>query len=113
MPIEIPGTSEIYKEVRFMTMTWLGFLVLIVIAAIVGSIGQALVGFSRGGCLVSAVVGFIGAYLGIWLSRELGLPELLTVNIDGEPFPIIWSIIGSAILAAVLSLISGRRRVFR
>jgi uncharacterized membrane protein YeaQ/YmgE (transglycosylase-associated protein family) len=92
-------------------MSWLGFIVLVVIAAVVGSIGQALVGFSRGGCIVSAVVGFIGALLGMWLSRQLGLPELFTVNIDGEPFPIIWSIIGSAILAGLLSLISGRRRV--
>lgn len=92
-------------------MSWLGFLILVVIAAIVGSIGQALVGFSRGGCLVSAVVGFIGAYLGLWLSRQLGLPELFTINIDGEQFPIIWSIIGSAILAGILSLISGRRRI--
>jgi uncharacterized membrane protein YeaQ/YmgE (transglycosylase-associated protein family) len=91
-------------------MTWLGLVVLVIVAAIVGSIGQALVGFSRGGCLAAAVVGFIGAFLGMWLSRELGLPELFTVNIDGEPFPIIWSIIGSAILAAGLSLISGRRR---
>lgn len=94
-------------------MTWLGFLVLFLIAAIVGSIGQALVGFSRGGCLISAVVGFIGALLGMWLSRQIGLPELFTVNIDGEPFPIVWSIIGSAIFAAILSLFSGRRRVLR
>lgn len=92
-------------------MSWLGFIVLVIIAAVVGSIGQALVGFSRGGCIVSAVVGFIGALLGMWLSRELGLPELFTVNIDGEPFPIVWSIIGSAIFAGILSLISGRRRV--
>jgi uncharacterized membrane protein YeaQ/YmgE (transglycosylase-associated protein family) len=92
-------------------MTWLGFLILVIIAAIVGSIGQALVGFSRGGCLVSAVVGFIGALLGMWLSRQLGLPELFTVTIEGEPFPVVWSIIGSAIFAGGLSLISGRRRV--
>jgi uncharacterized membrane protein YeaQ/YmgE (transglycosylase-associated protein family) len=93
-------------------MSWLGFLILILIAAIVGSIGQALVGFSRGGCILSAVVGFVGAYLGMWLSRQFGLPELFTVNIDGESFPLIWSIIGSAILAAILNLISGRRRVY-
>jgi uncharacterized membrane protein YeaQ/YmgE (transglycosylase-associated protein family) len=91
-------------------MTWLGFLVLVVVAAVVGSIGQALAGYSRGGCLISAVVGFIGALLGTWLSRELGLPELFTVNIDGEPFPIVWSIIGSALFAGVLSLMSSRRR---
>lgn len=90
-------------------MSLLGFLLLLLIAAICGSIGQALVGFSRGGCLISIVVGFIGAYLGIWLSAQLGLPELWTVNIEGQNFPILWSIIGSALFTAVLSLISRGR----
>jgi uncharacterized membrane protein YeaQ/YmgE (transglycosylase-associated protein family) len=90
-------------------MTLFGFLLLLLIAAICGSIGQALVGFSRGGCLVSIVVGFIGAYLGLWLSAQLGLPELWTVSIEGQNFPILWSIIGSALFTAVLSLISRGR----
>lgn len=66
-----------------------------IIAAVAGSLGQALAGYSLGGCLISAVVGFIGAFLGLWLSRQLGLPAPLTVTVDGEPFPILWSIIGS------------------
>jgi uncharacterized membrane protein YeaQ/YmgE (transglycosylase-associated protein family) len=90
-------------------MTLFGFLLLLLIAAICGSIGQALVGFTRGGCLISIVVGFIGAYLGLWLSAQLGLPELWTVNIEGQNFPILWSIIGSALFTAVLSLISRGR----
>lgn len=63
-----------------------------------------------GGCIISAVVGFIGAFLGLWLSRQLGLPAPLTVTVDGEPFPILWSIIGSALYTAVLGFLSGRRR---
>jgi uncharacterized membrane protein YeaQ/YmgE (transglycosylase-associated protein family) len=59
--------------------------------------------------LVSIVVGFIGAYLGLWLSAQLGLPELWTVSIEGQNFPILWSIIGSALFTAVLSLISRGR----
>lgn len=90
-------------------MSLFGFLLLLLIAAICGSIGQALVGYSSGGCLISIVVGFIGAYLGLWLSAQLGLPELWTVNIEGESFPILWSIIGSALFTAVLSLISRGR----
>jgi len=88
----------------------LGLLILILIAAVAGSIGQAIAGYSVGGCLVSAVVGFIGAFLGQWISRELGLPAPWTITVDGEPFPILWSIIGSALFTAVLSLIGGRRR---
>lgn len=91
-------------------MTLLDFLVLLLIAAITGSLGQAMAGYSLGGCLISAIVGFIGALLGLWLARQLGLPELLTVNVGGEPFPIIWSIVGSAIFAAIIGLLGRSRR---
>lgn len=90
-------------------MSLLGLIILLIIAAVAGSLGQAIAGYSPGGCLVSAVVGFIGAFLGLWLSRELGLPAPFTITVDGEPFPILWSIIGSALFTAVLGLISGRR----
>jgi uncharacterized membrane protein YeaQ/YmgE (transglycosylase-associated protein family) len=92
-------------------MTLLGFLVLLVIAAIAGSLGQAIAGYSLGGCLMSILVGFVGAFLGLWIARQLGLPEWLTIQIQGESFPLIWSIIGSAILSAVLGLILRRRPV--
>lgn len=90
-------------------MSLVGFVVLMLIAAICGSIGQAIAGFSRGGCLIAAIVGFIGAVLGMWLAEQLGLPEVFPVTIEGETFPILWSIIGSALFSAVLSLLSGRR----
>lgn len=85
------------------------FLILLIIAGICGSLAQALVGYSRGGCLVSVVIGFIGALLGTWLAGKLGLPELLALNIGGSSFPIVWTIIGASLFVAVLSLISGRR----
>ena len=86
-------------------MTLIGFLVLLLIAAICGGIGQSLAGYSLGGCVVSIVVGFIGAYLGSWLAGKLGLPELFTINIEGKPFPIIWAIIGSAVLTFIIALL--------
>jgi uncharacterized membrane protein YeaQ/YmgE (transglycosylase-associated protein family) len=92
-------------------MSLVGFLVLLVIAAIAGSLGQAIAGYSVGGCLVSIIIGFIGAYLGLWLAQQLGLPELFTINIDGQPFPVVWSIIGSALLALLFGLLT-RRRVY-
>jgi uncharacterized membrane protein YeaQ/YmgE (transglycosylase-associated protein family) len=84
-------------------------LILLLVAGICGAIGQAIVGYSRGGCLVSIALGFIGALLGMWLAGALGLPELFAVNIGGKNFPIIWSIIGAAIFVAILSLITRRR----
>ena len=95
-------------------MTVMSFIVLLVIAAIAGGIGQALAGYSLGGCLVSTVVGFIGAFLGLWLARQFGLPEFFTISVGGETFPVIWSIIGSFILALTVGLLtSGRRRRVR
>jgi uncharacterized membrane protein YeaQ/YmgE (transglycosylase-associated protein family) len=92
-------------------MDLLGFAVLFVIAAIAGAIGQSLAGYSLGGCLISGIVGFIGAFLGMWLANSLGLPELLTINIQGQAFPILWSIIGSFLFTLVVGLISrGTRR---
>ncbi|MFB2938802.1 hypothetical protein ACE1B6_26415 [Aerosakkonemataceae cyanobacterium BLCC-F154] len=87
-------------------MSLLELILLLVIAAICGSVGQTLVGYSAGGCLISIIVGIIGAYIGIWVANEFSLPVLYTLNIGGKPFPIIWSIIGSAIFAAVLALIN-------
>lgn len=87
-------------------MTFLEILLLLLIAGICGSIGQAIAGYSRGGCLVSIVLGFIGALLGSWMSTQMGLPELFNVEIGGNNFPIIWSIIGSVIFVVVVGLIT-------
>jgi uncharacterized membrane protein YeaQ/YmgE (transglycosylase-associated protein family) len=95
-------------------MTLTELLVLLVIAAICGGIGQSLAGYDLGGCLVSIVVGFIGAYIGMAIAGRFGLPEIFTIKIGGKAFPIIWSIIGSALFTFIVALIrraiSGPRR---
>jgi len=91
-------------------MTVGGLLLLLLIAAVSGSIAQALVGYSHGGCVVSVVVGYSGALIGWWLADLLNLPLLWQGNIQGQNFPINWSIIGGALFVAVLNLITGRRR---
>ncbi|ANE52755.1 GlsB/YeaQ/YmgE family stress response membrane protein [Flavisolibacter tropicus] len=86
-------------------MTLVGFLVLLVIAAICGAVGQSLAGYDLGGCLVSIVVGFIGAYIGLWIAGKFGLPRMFEISIEGKPFPIIWAVIGSAIFTVLVALI--------
>lgn len=86
-------------------MTILDFLVLLAVASICGAIGQALVGYSVGGCLLSSVVGFVGALIGGWLGRVFGLPEILAISIGSQVFPVLWSIVGSAVLVAFLALL--------
>ena len=95
-------------------MTFLDFLILLLIAGVCGMLGQAISGSARGGVLVSIALGFIGALLGLWLARALNLPEPFAVQVgEGTPaFPVIWSIIGSALFVAVINLLT-RRPVIR
>ena len=90
-------------------MTVLDFVILLVVAGICGSLGQAITGYSRGGCLVSVALGFIGAVIGLWLARRMGLPEFFPVHIGNTSFPIVWSIIGSSLFVAVITLLTRRR----
>lgn len=90
-------------------MTLFGFLVLLLIAAICGSIGQSLAGYDLGGCFVSMIVGFIGAYIGIWIAGYFGLPEIFVIVIQGKHFPIVWAVIGSALFTLIMALL---RRIF-
>lgn len=89
-------------------MGFFEFLLLLFIAGICGSIGQSIAGYSKGGCVVSIVVGFIGALLGSWISDRMNLPELLDVTIGGSSFPVIWSIIGSVIFVVIVGLLTNQ-----
>jgi uncharacterized membrane protein YeaQ/YmgE (transglycosylase-associated protein family) len=90
-------------------MSLVDLLLLLLVAGVCGALGQAIGGFSRGGCLVSIALGFIGALLGLWLARNVGLPEPLPVEVGGRTFPVIWAIIGSALFVAVISFIARSR----
>lgn len=89
-------------------MTIIDFLLLLLVAGICGSIAQAIVGYSRGGCLASIALGLIGALLGAWLARAFNLPEILSVQFGTQPFPIVWSIIGASLFVAMVCLLAGR-----
>lgn len=93
-------------------MTLIELILLLLIAAVVGLIAQSLAGYWRGGLLLAIVLGFVGALVGTWLARSLGLPELLTVSIGGVTFPIVWAIIGAALLVGLVGLVGrgGRGR---
>ncbi|MDJ0960276.1 MAG: hypothetical protein QNJ88_06430 [Acidimicrobiia bacterium] len=88
----------------------ISFIVLLIVASILGSIGAAIAGKKETGCLVSIALGFIGAMLGRWISQQLEFSDIWTLTIRDTEIPVFWTIAGSALFVAVLNLLSGRGR---
>jgi uncharacterized membrane protein YeaQ/YmgE (transglycosylase-associated protein family) len=84
-------------------------ILLIVIAALCGALGQAISGYSLGGLVVSIVVGFIGAVLGRWFYLAANPPELWILQVGNVQFPVIWSIIGATVFALFVAMFQRRR----
>jgi len=91
-------------------MTLISLLLLLLVAGVIGSIGQGIAGFETGGCLVSIAIGFIGAFVGAWLGQVLGFGDVFVVEVGGTTFPILWSIIGASVFVALIRMISGAGR---
>src|SRR5438128_1359517 len=89
-----PGTNRlvvvavfpmVLVDERRSAMTLLEFFLLLIIAGVCGSLAQAIAGYTHGGCLVSIVLGLIGALLGTWLARALGIGEFLNIQVGDRP----------------------------
>jgi uncharacterized membrane protein YeaQ/YmgE (transglycosylase-associated protein family) len=79
-------------------MTLVEFVVYVLIAGICGSLARAFGGGTAGGFVVSILLGFFGAVVGMSFARTFRLPTLVSVAIGGHPFPIVWSILGGIVL---------------
>lgn len=90
-----------------MEFTLLGLLALLALSLVVGLVAQRIVGYP-GGLLAATGTGFVGALIGMLLANATGLPELLAVDLGGMRFPIAWAILGSIVLLAIVSLVTGR-----
>ena len=90
-------------------MTLVDFVLLLCIAGLFGALGQALAGQSRGGCILSLSIGFVGAIAGVWTAWSASLPPIFVVDLGGGNFPVFWAIVGSALFVAVLRMLAGRR----
>ncbi len=88
------------------SITLPGLVVTLIIAALIGALAQLILGYTRGGCLMSLLVGLVGALLGSWIASILQMPPILELGgVD-----VIWTLIGSAVFVLILSLVMGGRR---
>jgi uncharacterized membrane protein YeaQ/YmgE (transglycosylase-associated protein family) len=85
-------------------MTVAGFLLLVVVGAICGAIAEFIVGWSRGGFVMAAVIGFAGAMIGNWGAPRIHLPSYFTMQVEGHTIEVLWAILGAVALLFVLSL---------
>lgn len=90
-------------------MSFWEFVILLIIAGVCGSIGQAISGYSRGGCLLSIVIGFIGALIGMGLADFFNLPDIFMVHAGNVTFPVVWSIIGATLFVAVVGFLTRKK----
>ncbi len=91
-----------------MTISLSTFFLLLVIATFCALLGKVMSGKPRGGVLVSIVFGFAGAYLAPWFARSLKLPQPLAGQVDGQPFSIVWAVVGAAFFVSLLHMVSKR-----
>ncbi len=84
------------------------FILLLIVAAVIGSLGAAIAGRREQGCVVNILVGFIGGLVGRWLSRTLEISDPANLTIGETTFPLLWSIAGAALFVAVITLLTGR-----
>ena len=85
----------------------MGLIAWVVLGLIAGLIAKALMpGKDPGGCIITVIIGIVGAVLGGFLATMLGFGGISGFDLRS----IFIAILGSFILLAIWRMISGRRR---
>jgi uncharacterized membrane protein YeaQ/YmgE (transglycosylase-associated protein family) len=83
-----------------------GILGWIVFGVIVGAVAKLVMpGKDPGGFIITMVLGIVGAVLGGWVGRAMGLYQ------EGEPAGFIMAVVGAILVLAIYRATVGRRRV--
>ncbi|UCC72151.1 MAG: hypothetical protein JSV86_17560 [Gemmatimonadota bacterium] len=91
-------------------MSLIEFGILAVVAAACAALGQFISGYSRGGCPVSFIVAFLGAFLGPGVAAKLGIHEPLVVPLGPARLNLVSSVAGALILVVLVNLITRKRK---
>jgi uncharacterized membrane protein YeaQ/YmgE (transglycosylase-associated protein family) len=87
-------------------MTLLEFIILLVLAAVLGVLSQRLLGYKLGGLFVSIVLGFLGGLVGKLMYGWFSLPIIFSVTLGNESFPVLWSMIGALLVTFLFGLVA-------
>ena len=83
-----------------------GILGWIIIGGIAGGIAKLLMpGKDPGGCIITILLGIVGAFVAGWLGQAVGWYDA------GEGAGFIAAIVGAFIILAIYRIVAGRRRV--
>lgn len=85
-------------------MDILEFTYLFIIVGLCTIITHSILNLSKAGVIIAAIIGTMGAVIGVVIVRMLHVPELLTIYVAREPIPVIWSIMGSGMFAIVFCI---------
>jgi uncharacterized membrane protein YeaQ/YmgE (transglycosylase-associated protein family) len=86
----------------------MGLIAWIILGLIAGAIAKwVMPGPDPGGCVVTIIIGVVGALLGGWLSTLLGFGGL-TGQLDWRS--LIIAVLGAIVLLAIWRMLRGRRR---
>ena len=81
-----------------------GILGWILFGLVVGLVAKLLMpGRDPGGFIITTLIGIVGAVLGGWLGRAMGLYG------PGEPAGFIMAVVGAVVLLAAYRMVGGRR----
>jgi uncharacterized membrane protein YeaQ/YmgE (transglycosylase-associated protein family) len=82
-----------------------GIIAWIVIGGIAGAIAKLLMpGRDPGGCIITILLGVVGAFVAGWLGQQLGWYN------TGEGAGFLAAIVGAFLILLVYRLVAGRRR---
>ena len=82
-----------------------GIIAWIVIGGIAGAIAKLLMpGRDPGGCIITVLLGVVGAFVAGWLGQQLGWYSA------GEGAGFLAAIVGAFLILLVYRLVAGRRR---
>ena len=85
----------------------MGILSWIILGLVAGAIAKALhPGRDPQGCIVTMIIGIVGAVVGGWIATMLGWGSVDGFNL----YSILIAVVGAVIALAIWSAISGRRR---